>query len=896
LSGPISVPKYYDGKGKSFFFFAYEIGRRKKTVQNTATVPSTLERTGDFSDWRDESGNLVTLYDPSTQTGSSPTTRSAIPGNKIANLSTIAKNYLALFPAPTITKSNMAACIASGCINYFANVKRPLDTNNATFRVDHKLNDRDLIYFTSVLAEQKMHNASIMPLTGEIKSQKNKLFALNWQRIITPNIVNEARVGYNWQYWQNGADSANVDWGTKLGFANEVTNPDFFTIPTLDLTGFQTLGNGNAGWHQKENIYQFVDNLKFIHGRHTITLGADVRRYLLNMTAASNAEGSLKFNGAYTSSDPNLVNKPGTMGSGSSVADLVMGNPIELSAPTQYPGDMFNVRSTAWNFFASDDYRVTPRLTLNLGLRYELPPAFHSANDSGVALDIADEGSFKWASKSTYNMLKSISGVNPYLVGYTSNNKLTQSNHANFAPRVGLAWRPLATDRFVVRGGYGLFYDLQNQWYSLTTFDDIKAYMGSGVYPTSTGYTSAAPNKLDTLWTAVDTDYSWFQQPYWRMGPQVNWPKNKSSYNQQWSLDTQYSITQSLLLDVGYIGSHALHQPGYWYYNAAQMTSVNDDCNQYRDSAEAPSTCLSDPNFVPADQRTNFHHIRSNAYALANIFGGNYHSLQVRLNQRYAHGLNYQVNYTWSRALDNVSAINNIEGAQLTLQNNNCPKCDRGPAAFDQTNRLVGSGSYQLPVGKGRMWSAGKVGDWVIGGWDFTGIYTVSSGFPFTVTETGNSALGQDGVRRDLRRPNQTGDPHSSAITGTYFQNRTLKSDIYHWYNPTAFTAAPGNTYGNTTRNSLRGPFLMRGDITFAKNFPIGDRHNVMYRFELFNVLSTWHASPGEPKGQISGQQAGSLVDIATDSANNALTESAQPGTRQLWNPRVIQMTLKYTF
>jgi len=900
LSGPISMPKLYKGTDRTFFFYSYEIGRRRTSTQGTALVPSEAERTGDFSDWKDASDNLIAIYDPSTQTGTDTTTRTAFANNKITSMSTIAKNFLALYPTPNAAKSNMAACVNSGsCYNYVTSVSKPYDTNNHSFRVDEHLTAKDLLYFTGVLGEQYFHNASTMPLTGEVKYQHNRLLGLNWQRIVSSNLINEARVGYNWQFWQNGADAAGTDWGTKIGFANEVTNAAMYTVPTLSLDGFQTFGNGNAGWHQKENIYQFVDNLKYMHGRHTFTLGADIRRYLLNMTDSYSSEGSLEFNGAYTSNSPAKVsNGYGSAGAGSSVADFILGDPINLSAPVLYASDMFNVRGTAWNFFAADDIHVTPKLTVNLGVRYELPSSFHSVDGSGITADLSGSGQFLWASKSNYNLMKTV-GASSTWVGYTNNDKLTKANHTNFAPRVGFAWRPLTNDKLVIRGGYGLFYDLQNLWYSLTTYDNIAAYLGTGSYPTtSTGYTSEAPYKVDTLWQSVSTDYSYFQNPSWMTGPQINWPNNKSPYNQQWSFGGQYALTQTTLLDVSYIGTHGLHQPGYWYYNAGTMPAVDDTCNHYRDAAEAPSSCLTDKNFVPVDERTPWKNIRSNAYAIANIFSARYNSLQVRLNQRQSHGLGYQLNYTWSRTLDEGTAINNIANAALTLQNNRCAKCDWGPSSSDQTNRLVGSGTWELPVGKGRHYNAGKIGNYIAGGWDFTGIYTIASGQPISILNTGDSTRGQDGVRGDLRRPNTTGNPHSNSVASdSGYSIANFTGSIYHLFNPTAYTVGAGNTYGNTTRNSIRGPWFERGDISLGKNFALYRQHNLNYKLEIFNVMSPWRSN-GEIDmyNYLSNTSAGSMVQIDSDSTGKPLAESLQGGTRHLWNPRIIQMSLRYSF
>jgi hypothetical protein len=908
LGGPITIPHLYNGANHSFFFYSYEVGSRRTSKQSTALIPSAQERTGDFSDWKDANGNLVALYDPTTQTGSDASTRQAFTNNKITSLSTIGKNFLAMFPTPNVAKSNMAACVAAGsssCYNYVATVKSPYDTNNQTFRVDHRLDDKNLFYLTAVLGEQNYHNANILPETGSQTYQRNRLFAFNWQRVITPTVVNEARAGYNWQSWFNGADSTGVDWGTKLGFANEVTNPDFFALPTLELSGFTPIGNSNTGWHQKENIYQFVDNLKFVKGRHAFTVGLDIRRYLLSLNDASSSEGDLQFDGRYSTTTPQTAKngKYGTSGAGSAVADMLLGDPSSLSAPTVYGSDMFNVRGTSWNFFAADDIHLTPKLTINLGIRYELPASYHSPDDSGITADLSTStGQFQWASKSNYQLMKTIGATSTWQ-GYTSNNKLTDANHSNLAPRVGFAYRPLNTDKLVIRGGYGLFYDLQNLWYSLNTYDNIKSYLGSGSYSNdSTGETSVAPYPLDTLWQAVGTDYSYFMNPGWKTGPQINWPHNKSPYNQQWSFGGQYALTASTLIDINYVGSHGLHQPGYWYYNAAKMPnglailSDGTDCNAYRDDSEASSACLTNANYSATDTRTPWSNIRSKAYAVANIFSARYNALQVRFNQRMSHGLLYQVNYTWSRTMDEVSAINNIANSALTLQNAHCAACDWGPASSDQTQRVVGSGTWQLPVGKGRTYSIGKIGDYVAGGWDFTGIYTLASGQPLTVRNTDSGSLGEDGVRMDVRRPNTTGNPRSNTVASSSgYLSSSLKGSIYHAFNPTAYTAGAANTYGNTSRNSVRGPFYQRGDIALSKNFSLYKEHNLAYKFEMFNVLSPWRSSSEiDVKTALSNTSAGSLVDIDVDSASNPL--AIQGGTRHLWNPRIIQMSLKYSF
>ena len=924
LGGPLNIPKLYDGRNRTFFFYSFEGGRRRQSGISKVLVPSAKERTGDFSDWRDGNGNLVPIYDPSTETGGNPATRQPFANNQVSGTtSTIAKNYLKLYPMPNITVANMADCATTNangtgaCFNYITSLSRPYDTDNNTFRVDENVSDRDRLYFTGILGEQHFHNPSAMPYTGELKYQQNWLMGLNWEHTFSPSIINSFRVGYNWMKWRNGTDAPiGVNLGSQLGFGNVPGNPGLWGVPDIQLSGFQELGDTNSGWTQKENNYEVVDNLKWTHGKHLLTIGTDIRRYMLYMVAAFGSTGQVGFSGAFTGTDPNVTNQHNysVAGSGSSVADLLLGNPISIAGPAPGGSDYFDVRATNWNLFFQDDYRITPRLTLNLGLRYEIPPAYHDIYNSGAQLDMANGGSFVWANKNTAAAIQAAGGFG-YLSGCCVDNKLTPTDKRDFAPRIGIAWRPLDTDRFVVRAGYGLFYDLQNQWYSLTTYDNISTYIGASAnYPTESGTTNTANTPFDTLWKPSTVDFGFFGAgpnafPSYVPYPQINWPGNHSPYNQQWSLDTQYALKPDMLLDIGYVGSHAIHQPGYWYYNAATMPAIDDQCDHYRTAQEildaGDATCASDPNFVGAMSRNHFGNISTHAYAVANLFSASYNSLQVRLNQRFSRGLMYQLNYTWSRSFDNVSAINNIPTGTLTLQNNNCFSCDRGPSSYDQPSRFVASGSYELPIGKGRPISLGP-GNWILGGWNFSGIYTVASGMPETLF-AGFGGYGEDGVRADLRRPNQAGDPNApvfGSLNPAQYPQANFRSNIFHWFNPAAYVGPAGNQYGTVGRNSIRQPYFMRGDITLAKVFPITERQNFQFGLQIFNVFSLWHSNinggpngGGGIQGNLQSSNFGSLVGIDKDPVTgNPLQESMQSGLRQLWNPRTIQLLAKYTF
>lgn len=875
LGGPLVIPHLYNGTNKTFWFFNYEIGTNRQSQTSAVVVPSDLERNGDFSDWGYQ------LYDPAT-TGQAPVTATNPAGrlpfvnNQIptGRFDPLAIKLLQYYPKPTTTCTEMSTCSA----NYNTSLSKPYDTNNATFRVDQNFSEKDRVYFTGIIQDQKFSNPSAMTLSGETKYTASKLYGFNWQHALTTNALNELHLGYTWMKFHNGAETTGSNIQEGLGFNNPPADPSLWGVPIVSMGSYQTLGNGNARWVQKNNNYQLGDNLKITRGRHTLAMGVDIRRVMVEMQNNYGGPGSMNFTGAFTASDPNRdLSDTGFLYHGNGFADFLLGYPMTATGADIANGNNFAVRATNWNFFVQDDFRVSPRLTVNLGVRYEIPPAYHEIGGNGMTIDTTNGGGYIWHDQAFVDQVSAVDGVNPNRIRCCVDDKIYQTNHKNFAPRIGVAWRPFNTDRFVVRSGYGIFYDLYNRWYDLSDtyarnstyvsmpfyFDQGNAIATSSQFTTSQMWGPNAPNS-----------YDYFKYPDYMLSFSSGWAHNKSPYNQQWTLDTQYAVSESLLLDVAYVGSHALHQPGYWYYNSAPMpTGPYDDCNYYRSAAEAPASCLSDPNFSPVNVRKPYPNLPANGYADANIFNSNYNALQVRLNQRYSHGLQYQLGYTWSRVLDENSAINLADGEMGFLQDQHNLHGDYGPANYDQPKRFVANGTYDLPVGKGKRWSLGPLNS-VLGDWQVGGVFVVASGTPFTIY-SGLGGRAQNGSRADILRPNLVDDPNAGDQT------------IYRWFNTDAYQVQEhNNTYGNVGRNTLRGPYFMKTDLSFGKDFRITERHSLEYRLEIFNVGSNWHSAPPTPSSWVTSPSFGRLVPM-DGSGDLALHEHTQ---------RTIQMDLKYTF
>ena len=924
LGGPVRIPWLYNGQNKSFWFFAFDGARQVTTpTQNAVEVPTVAERTGNFSDWP------YPLYDPST-TVCSPTcsaaTRTAFPGNQISPINPMGQKLANLYPVPNIS-------CAMPCLNYLAPVRNSITTNNETMRVDQNFGSKDRFYFTGNIRSDDEPHPSMLPYTGSINFTHAQLFALNWERAFSANTINTARVGYNHLFFAtNSVTAFGPNLQGDLGFLNAPATPALYGIPNIgfgnNAGNYNSIGNGNNGLNTKSNTYQFVDNVKMIRGKHAITVGVDVRR--LHEFEEDNylGTGNIGFNGEYTANcnpeepPPNAICPLGQTGPGlgNAVADLLLSDPASLSGPHPLGVDYLHTVGTNWNLFVQDDFRVRPNITLNLGLRYELPPAFHSITGGGWGFDPANGGSIDWVSKSFVQGIEQLAASQtppatliPSFLNCCIQNSLVPQDKKDFAPRIGISWRPFPTDRFVVRAGYGIFYDAYMRYYDqVQNYDDnsVQSTLPAS-YPTGSEVgneqMSLGP-RLNQLWsppiqglgvfTTSATSLGQMQGP-WDSNDflninyilnQVNWPYNHNPFNQQWTFDMQYALRPTLLLDVGYVGSHGERLSTYLPFNAATPPKVTtDSCNYLFDASQATGSmaaCATDPNFQPIDTRVPYPGLPSMMYANANVLNSNYNSLQVQLRQRFNHGLTYNIAYTWSKSLDEISGLN-VSGGQLSVQDPHDTKADYGPSSFNQPNRLTANGVWELPVGKGKRWSLGP-GNWVLGGWKASGIYTVTSGrslTPYGYGGPGFDEMGMSGTFTSAYRPNQSG----SAESG-FTRSPT------EWFNTSVFSLAPLGTYGDAGKGELRGPNYEDLDLSFAKGFAITERQALQVRFEMFNAGSTWHKGAVFPCGSFGGCGGTPFGAIVPTQSSADAVSPATWARDNLWQGHTIQLSAVYSF
>jgi hypothetical protein len=890
LGGPMVIPKIYNGRNKTFWFVAYEGGREVSSGGGAsfAQVPTAQERNGDFSDWP------YPIYNPAT-TGSlsatvtNPTGRAVFPNNTIPSsmFNPIAQKWLNYFPLPNVS-------CALPCPNYSQVLESSIITDTVNSRIDHTLTNRDQLSGTFLLSRDIPTFPSLFPASASTAFTRTRLLGLDYVHDFSPTAINDFRAGYDRENFHEGSITAfGPNLSQQLGFANTTPLPSSWGLPGLGLAdGYGGPGNNNNGYSQVDNIFEYADNLSLIHGKHTITFGTDDRRYQLYDTDAFTANGQVNFIGSYTAANPALAGKPGPT-SGNAMADFLLGYPFSERPPLPLASDVYSVRGWYWSFFAQDDFHATPRLTMNLGLRYEIPESFHSVTNDGSIINPSTPagGGLIWASNSVTKLVSGAPFASTYYQCCTTN-QLVPTDYRDLAPRIGLAWRPLRNnDRLVLRTGYGIFYDVFDRFYDLANYDSnlLSLLFPNPNYPVATGLEKASPLALNTLWLPPISLSPTSVPPPYEFGIQTEWPNNVTPYTQQWSFDAQYQFTNNLMLDIGYVGAHALNLPQQWEFNAASNPTVpGDPCNRVVDRSQASAACLADPNFQPVDTRDPFPNFAPNSYANAQNLYSNYNALQVRLEKRFSQGLQFDANYTYSRAFDaGISGIAAFGDQFNLIMNPHNFASQYGPASFDEPQRFVLSYLYEVPVGKGQKFNLGKANA-ILGGWNWSGVLNLGSGFPFSVYCCPRSTpVNQTGQPfGDSWYPNLVGNPHSGT------------QSILQWFNPAAYTTPEIGTFGNVARNPLRGPWMHQTDFSFMKNFQITERHSLQFRLDIFNAFSSSYSflAPHLPDNRLSDSPVNCTPGPAGTCAFGSLVPLNGIGATNLWNPRVLQFSLRYLF
>jgi hypothetical protein len=839
-------------RNKLFFFADYE-GIRKHTAQplqqTSVLTPEMLQ--GNFSALLSPTlpGGPIQLYD--TQNNFAPFT-----GDQVPVVNPVAKYLLAhpgIYPAPNRTPQD-------GLLedNYVGPQASYVANNQEDFKVDWHPDDANTINGFYAQGKGSDFTTAIIPISFPAhNTYPTKIAGTSWVHTFSSAIINEARFGFTRVRWNNGVPS---DPSGLFGLTGDSTvGIPFGTQAYAGFTGQSIRNNasyiGNSANPQvfTDNTFNYYDNLTWQRGRHYFSIGGQATRYQQNYLNAGNVGflGQFSYSGSY-SGNPNAADGPGY-----GPADFVLGR----ISNTQLASPLGNVGNRQWRVgsYFQDDLKVSAKLTLNLGVRYEIDQPWYEQNNKTA--NVLPGGTVEYA------------GSVPALAAPGSivcpTNSCYNANYKQFMPRLGFAYQLMP--KFVVRGGYGItsFFEGYSFNQRLTSSPPFSLAINSNAITPST--TSGG-----TPFSIADA----FSQPLGINNSLYSvWPQNTQPANiQQYTLVTEYAITNELSLSMGYHGQNGDHLADY--RNGNQLTTAQ---------ALAISNLPAGAPIPVADQPPYYSLVGEDGTILITESEArmNYNSGQLTLRQRTHHGLEYTLNYTLAKSLTDTPgnyAVANTTMNGSSVQNGYNLMADWGPSAMDIRHSLNFLGVYDFPFGRGRTYggNANAFLDAVLGGWKLATSAILYSGFPVTITDNGNSNTNNV---FSLNRPNQ--------YRPLIIRNRSLKN----WWgtDPSAqpcLTAGVDNgicaygeaapfTFGDARNNSERGPGYRQVDTSLFKDFQVWHEQVIGFRADFFNIFNI--ASYGYPDGG-----NGNPVNI-NDSSFGVISSVRSP-------PRQIQLSLHYSF
>ena len=791
LGGPII-------RNRTFFFVDYQGTRIRQSQTDLSIVPSMAERTGNFKDLLTGQINPATgfdygqIFDPATTNGSlqrQPFAGNIIPANR---LDPAALNVINLFPAPN--RPGQA-------FNFLYNPVLSNNQDSFDVRVDHQLTPKDSFFGT--FSYGNVSNLRPDPFPGlagggTFSGNVNNLArsaGLSDVHTFSPNKINEIKLGYTRYVVEATPNFAGQNVSGQMGIPGifDPNNPlATGGLPFLGFTNVSALGS--TDWFPeflRENNYQLTDSFTIIHGRHSFKMGANLERRQHGFFQTQNARGDFFFDPLMTE---NLTDGSG----GSDVASFLLGYPSSAFRDGQK--GTFGMRWWEFSSYFMDDFRVNSKLTLNLGLRYDLFTPMVEQHDRLANFNFAT-GQF----------------VAPGMPGVSrSGNVVTDPN--NFAPRFGFAWTP-GSDKTVVRGGFGIFYDMQAD-----QNDAELAYNPTGLF-FSQNITNSPSNPVTATTTRLSTGlpapvYPTLADPSGRASAARF--DNRTSYIEEWNFNIERSLASNAVLQVAYIGTHGV--------KLATLSNLNQPMAALDSNFSDPTGNLGRPYFSTVP---NIGPIRT----MQNQAGSISHGLQVKFEKRFSRDWSMLNAYTWQHTIGQVTE-NEWEEPQNTYNR----KAERGNNPPDFRHQFTSAWSYELPFGPGKKYLAGQgPARWLVGGWQLNGIIAMYSGQAFTpVLSFDPTNTGSGGARPDI-----VGNPYnfSNATSAGCPSNQQT---ISCWYNPAAFAippVAPGQTFatlfGNASRGMLRGPAQYNVDFSVFKNFQITENQNLQLRGEAFNLFNT---------------------------------------------------------
>ncbi len=841
LGGPVWIPKLFNGKNRLFFMSNYEGFKSRRTDQALYTTPPSSWRSGDFSSF------ATPLLDPLTRTAGPNGTVTATPfaGNQIPStrFDPISLKLFQFLPLPNRDTAN-----STNPLNNYQNPqKTTIDKNQFNQRIDFTESANSQWFGRYSWTDEYTFTPSL-PMSGGTLYTNSRQYVVSNTRVFSPSKVNDFRFGYTMLFNALAQElSGKRDVVKELGLPIPSGGPQSWGVPgvNLALNGLSNFGNNTNGPFVIDNkIVQGLDNFSWNHGKHALRFGGEYRWDVYNQYGNQYVRPYLQFNGQYTAN-------PNTLAGGNAAADLLLGNPFRTElALSLASGDL---HANSASFYLDDTYKITPKLTVTLGLRWELVQPWLDVSGNMVNFQ------FKTALPSTANVNPSLhpvyvrTGKGDFYdgVNFRYNNtatardgrlgdRLVNTDWRNFAPRFGIAYSP--SNKWVVRTGFGIFYSQES---ANSKFDLSRGLSGRS---TQIPDPKAAPT-LSYL-----NFYNPASLPY-RLDPGLTWAVGTdlhTPYSMMYLFNIQRELGNSSTLEVGYTG--VLHR------HLQIQTNLNSPV----------------PGITAVQTRAPYPEFAAGIEATEGWGVGNYNALSAKLSQRFKSGLTTLVSFTWSKALDDGSAIRGTLGDQYPENPHCIRQCEYGPSGFNTPVRFVSSILYELPVGEGKSFlNRGGILNQVAGGWQASTIFTTQSGRP--LYSIGWDAAGQV-IPPDSNRYNATGiDPYLPSG----------KRSANQWFNLAAFSNVTAGNFGTIGRNVLIGPGVWNLDFSALKNFRITEKHSLQLRVEAFNAPN--HPALGNPisswgsRTQTPAPNFGQIRDTA-------ITRGTAFDMRQL------QVALKYIF
>lgn len=884
VGGPLVIPGVYRGRDKTFFFASYEGLRWVRGLITTGTMPTLRERQGDFSDSRNATGQLISVYDPAS-TAADParpgrSIRQPFPGNVIPpqRFDAVARNLLRSFPLP-----NAPGNPFTNVGNYATNPSAPINKNTVSARIDHHFSDNQRFYGRFAL-NNTPHNrprvygstpelSAASPVLGNDQLNQRSIVA-NYNQVLSPTLVLELSSSFLRYSIRREGPALDYD-PRQLGLPNYLGELYGSLRPCFPSVGITGLGvtiqapdsggglMGSCGLLKDgyETFHQYA-NTTNIRGSHTFKAGGNFGVNRLGTNRYGQAVLGTNFAPNFTQGPDPVVASPVA---GLAFASFLLGTgggQINSDGPGQ------NHLFRYYGFYFQDDWKVSKRLTLNLGLRYDENLPWTERFNRQTTFDYTSNSPL---STSAFPVR---GGLTFPGAGGAPRGAFDRDRN-NIAPRFGFSLG--LNDKTVLRGGYGIFFapitgggyngaampisgfQAQTQW--VGTLDGVTplAYLAN---PFPSGFIRATGSR-DGLGTLLGQNVTGMDRS--RTNP----------YAQQWNFNVQRTLAANFLIDVAYAGSRGLHLFGNLNANAMANENLalgdglralvpNPFAGRITSGAVAGATVSRNQLLRPYPQFAGV--------TIGNVSYGasTYHALQGKIERRFTAGLSLLFSYTFSKLMDDVAATTTgFPGEPFAgdnLQDVNNRRNERSVASYDTPHFAAINGVWELPFGKGKRYLASRgVAQAVLGNWQMNGITTFRTGVPLSLTMASNTLFNFGGPQR----PNWTGA--SGELDGR------VASRVNRYFDPLVYQAPAPYTFGNTPRfmAGLRGPGVANFDVSVFKNIPLWERVSLQFRAEAFNIAN--RAEFGLPNTSIGSPAAG----VITAQANS---------------PRDIQFALKLLF